>query len=1156
MNNIKILEQIESFLNYKFSKTIFWERFDFNKFEKSMEYSIDDSNNITGIRIQNFDLIDKSNKLGELISRLEKLKTLDLSFNKLSDIPNSIFKLTELSNLYLGFNKLNILPNNFIKLINLKKINLDKNNFTNTIETLKFLLSMERLKSISFSSNNLTTFPDINLININLEELILNENKLSYIPDNISNIVNLETLSLNSNFLDSDLNILNKLNKLKVLELDNNNLKKIPNSILSLRNLEKLSFEGNSISESFENIENLKSLKQLWFDNNGLTAIPKSFKKLTNLEILTLDENNINTGFEVLGELKNLKCLLIDNNNMETIPISFINLKNLEIITLNKNNIKSGFKYLCSLKNLKELWLDDNYLTKIPDSIGMLENLEHLSLRYNDLEYLPIDIDKLKNLKHLDISDNYIDELPESITNLKNLNHININGNELLDPPTSIALKGIERIKNYFMNERIKMSICKMVVIGEGGAGKTSLLDSILGKPFNPMLESTHGINIETLKIPMEEMNDNLELIIWDFGGQDIYHATHQFYLTENSLFVLVWNSRIGYEGGKVNKWIETISALSPSATIIVVATHCMDRAVDIPKSSIKRKYPHNKILFYEVDNTTNHGISKFINCIKVEAASKKYVGIGRPKSWIKTIKAINNLDEKYIEKRQLFKLFKNCKVDKGCYEALSKYLHFIGEILYFPEEELMDTIIVKPEWLSRYIAMVLDSEEVSNESGFLKNDLIKILWKDLSYDMRNKCIRIMEKFDLSYRVYDDKGILKSLIVEKLKLEEDPNYLNVWNNFRYKNEISLIYSLSTIPAGIPTWFIARTHKYTTYIHWKRGVLLQDSKKEDLGLVVADVENKKLTLTVKGNYPNHFFSVLKDTLEFTFNKFPGLSFQCYVPCKGHNGLACKHLFKYEHLIKRITKTPPITKIECPESADNVNIHYLLYGIENLNNKFVNAINTKIEKTLNKNNQFLLEKINDISQLQIKQIQREFIKMFQLQQKIDEYSCPNIFTITKSSSKFNKIKYNLQLYCQNPENIHPVENAKYEVSISKEWFKTLANYYNKMIPFIKIPLMLGSPIIGKFLETINLKDFTWLVDSSKEAIDMLNSIDSKTMDTEMLSKSMTSLEGSELRIIHNILERCDPEKNWGGLERTLTSDGNILWLCKEHKTIYEY
>ena len=42
-----------------------------------------------------------------------------------------------------------------------------------------------------------------------------------------------------------------------------------------------------------------------------------------------------------------------------------------------------------------------------------------------------------------------------------------------------------------------------------------------------------------------------MRLAVWDFGGQEIYHATHQFFLTDQSLFVLVWSARADFEHGR-----------------------------------------------------------------------------------------------------------------------------------------------------------------------------------------------------------------------------------------------------------------------------------------------------------------------------------------------------------------------------------------------------------------------------------------------------------------------------------------------------------------------------------------------------------------------------------------------------------------------------
>lgn len=45
------------------------------------------------------------------------------------------------------------------------------------------------------------------------------------------------------------------------------------------------------------------------------------------------------------------------------------------------------------------------------------------------------------------------------------------------------------------------------------------------------------------------------------------------------------------------------------------------------------------------------------------------------------------------------------------------------------------------------------------------------------------------------------------------------------------------------------------------------------------------------------------------------------------------------------------------------------------------------------------------------------------------------------------------------------------------------------------------------------------------------------------------------GPALRALHSFLTKADPTCAWGGLQKTITPDGNILWLCAEHRKQYE-
>src|SRR5664280_1655409 len=86
----------------------------------------------------------------------------------------------------------------------------------------------------------------------------------------------------------------------------------------------------------------------------------------------------------------------------------------------------------------------------------------------------------------------------------------------------------------------------KVIFVGRGEVGKTSLVRRLVEKRFNEGESKTQGIRITKWLLPYNGITYRLN--IWDFGGQEIMHSTHQFFLTKQSLYVLVLNGREGGE--------------------------------------------------------------------------------------------------------------------------------------------------------------------------------------------------------------------------------------------------------------------------------------------------------------------------------------------------------------------------------------------------------------------------------------------------------------------------------------------------------------------------------------------------------------------------------------------------------------------------------
>ncbi len=165
--------------------------------------------------------------------------------------------------------------------------------------------------------------------------------------------------------------------------------------------------------------------------------------------------------------------------------------------------------WLFGLPALQELDVSHNFLRDLPRSISGARRLRVLNLALNSLSRVPDGVWDLGELRSLDLSSNVqLSEIPSDVLRLKALTRLDVDWESLVTPPPEVAEHGFEAIKNYWVQQQHAgvdfLTEAKLLIVGEPGAGKTSLARKILDRDYALRFAepSTEGIDVLHWQFP------------------------------------------------------------------------------------------------------------------------------------------------------------------------------------------------------------------------------------------------------------------------------------------------------------------------------------------------------------------------------------------------------------------------------------------------------------------------------------------------------------------------------------------------------------------------------------------------------------------------------------------------------------------------------
>lgn len=132
----------------------------------------------------------------------------------------------------------------------------------------------------------------------------------------------------------------------------------------------------------------------------------------------------------------------------------------------------------------------------------------------------------------------------------------------------------------------------KVMLAGRGGAGKTSLRKFFMGRPHDTKEPETPGIALDSFPLPCAQ--DAMTVRLWDFAGQEITHALHQFFLTEGCVYVLALDSRSNTEMQDAEYWLGLLQRHAGGAPVLVALNRQDERqgGYDVDRRALKDRFP------------------------------------------------------------------------------------------------------------------------------------------------------------------------------------------------------------------------------------------------------------------------------------------------------------------------------------------------------------------------------------------------------------------------------------------------------------------------------------------------------------------------------------------------------------------------------------
>ena len=509
----------------------------------------------------------------------------------------------------------------------------------------------------------------------------------------------------------------------------------------------------------------------------------------------------------------------LQHNELSKIPPCLLELPNLSELDLSYNHLREIPDIPEWSACLTVLNLSHNQLNSLPINV-VASTIHSLDLSFNQFSTVPLCICSFVTLSTLTLSDNPdILSLPAEMGRLNMLTRLNLNNlKDLNDPPLKIRreTKGCIRYLNSKLRCVKEYYRMKLMLVGLANRGKTTLVKHLQGKECGN--ESTVGVEVSEWWYKPNLRCNLFHFSIWDFGGQKEYYATHQCFLSLNSLYLVLFNLNDGITGvQELKPWLNNIALRAPRSCVIIIGTH-LDEVSEEGREEIDALLQHvgvlaesyaSKLQIVEMmpvglkNRIENVGLLK--EAIYNHAANYKtksgqvIMGKKIPASYHALDKRLesvqqevrNGIREPIMHAEEFNTMVQQMNLpdiqDKDELKTATLFLTDMGSLLHYDDRShnLHELYFIDPRWLCNMMSKVVTIKERNPfvKRGILYSKYIPLLFKDENFPWEyfEQYLTLLDRFEIALPLDNRRILIPSMLPDDrptklLQANSSPGY--------------------------------------------------------------------------------------------------------------------------------------------------------------------------------------------------------------------------------------------------------------------------------------------------------------------------------------------------------------------------------------------